>query len=73
MRGEWAEFNPWQVPMGSIVEPALKLCNVHTYRVEHPQDVAETAAAAMDIAFSGDLAVAVILSQKLIGKKVWVK
>src|SRR5260370_29664129 len=25
MRGEWAEFNPWQVPMGSIVEPALRL------------------------------------------------
>ena len=26
MRGEWEEFNPWQVPMGSIVEPVLKLC-----------------------------------------------
>src|SRR5216110_3668915 len=25
MRGEWEEFNPWQVPMGSIVEPTLKL------------------------------------------------
>src|SRR5690242_12773220 len=25
MRGEWEEFNPWQVPMGSIVEPVLKL------------------------------------------------
>ncbi len=73
MRGEWAEFNPWQVPMGSIVEPALKLCGVHTYRVERPEEVAETAAAAMDIAFSGDLAVAVILSQKLLGRKVWVK
>ncbi len=24
MRGEWAEFNPWQVPMGSIVEPVLR-------------------------------------------------
>jgi sulfopyruvate decarboxylase TPP-binding subunit len=22
MRGEWEEFNPWQVPMGSIVDPA---------------------------------------------------
>ena len=26
MRGEWEEFNPWQQPMGSIVEPVLKLC-----------------------------------------------
>src|SRR5580698_6446252 len=23
MRGEWAEFNPWQVPMGAAVEPSL--------------------------------------------------
>ena len=73
MRGEWAEFNPWQVPMGSIVEPTLKLCDVHAYRVDHAEDVAETAAAAVDLAFNGDLAVAVLLSQRLIGRKVWVK
>src|SRR6201988_2539288 len=24
MRGEWEEFNPWQVPMGSIVKPTLE-------------------------------------------------
>ena len=23
MRGEWEEFNPWQVPMGSMVEPVM--------------------------------------------------
>ena len=32
MRGEWEEFNPWQVPMGSIVEPVLKLCEAEVYR-----------------------------------------
>src|SRR5262249_53792449 len=26
MRGEWGEFNPWQVPMGAITEAVLKLC-----------------------------------------------
>ena len=26
MRGEWGEFNPWQVPMGSTTEAALRLC-----------------------------------------------
>lgn len=26
MRGEFAEFNPWQVSMGSITEQTLKLC-----------------------------------------------
>src|SRR5213594_2445055 len=24
MRGEWAEFNPWQVPMGRATQPALQ-------------------------------------------------
>src|SRR3972149_875831 len=32
MRGEWEEFNPWQQPMGSIVEPVLKLCEAEVYR-----------------------------------------
>jgi sulfopyruvate decarboxylase alpha subunit len=73
MRGEWAEFNPWQVPMGSRTQAALELCGVHVYRIERPQEAAETVAAALDIAFSGDLATAVLLSQRLIGAKRWVK
>jgi sulfopyruvate decarboxylase alpha subunit len=73
MRGEWAEFNPWQVPMGSIVEPTLKLCDVHVYRANQPEEVAETVEAAADLAFGGDLAVAVLLSQRLIGRKQWTK
>jgi len=71
MRGEWAEFNPWQVPMGSIVEPVLRLCDVHVHRLERAEEVAETAAAAIDLAFAGDLAVAIVLSQRLIGRKTW--
>ena len=39
MRGEWEEFNPWQVPMGSIVEPTLKLCDTHVAKVEQPEQV----------------------------------
>ncbi len=73
MRGEWAEFNPWQVPMGSIVEPALRLCDVLVYRADPAAAVADTAEAAIDLAFAGELAVAVLLSQKLIGRKVWVE
>jgi len=73
MRGEWAEFNPWQVPMGTIVEPVLKLADVHVYRADDPDAVAETVEAAADLAFGGQLAVAVLLSQKLIGRKQWVK
>src|SRR5215472_12838856 len=73
MRGEWAEFNPWQVPMGAKTEAMLELCDVLVYRVERAEEAAETAAAALDIAFNGDLATAVLLSQRLIGAKRWVK
>jgi sulfopyruvate decarboxylase alpha subunit len=73
MRGEWAEFNPWQVAMGSMVEPVLRLADVHCYRVERAEEVADVAAAAIDLAFGGDIAVAIVLAQRLIGRKVWVK
>ncbi len=73
MRGEWAEFNPWQVAMGSIVEPTLQLAGVHCYRVERAEEVADVAAGAVDLAFGGDHAIAVLLAQRLIGRKVWVK
>jgi len=73
MRGEWAEFNPWQVPMGTKTQAALELMEVLVYRVERAEDAAETVAAALDIAYNGDLATAVLLSQRLIGVKRWVK
>jgi sulfopyruvate decarboxylase alpha subunit len=73
MRGEWAEFNPWQVPMGKGTQAALELMDVLVYRVEQANEAAETVAAALDIAFNGSLATAVLLSQKMIGAKRWVK
>jgi sulfopyruvate decarboxylase alpha subunit len=73
MRGEWSEFNPWQVPMGSKTQAALELCDVLVYRVEQPEEAAETVAAALEIAFNGDLVTTVLLSQRLIGAKRWVK
>ena len=73
MRGEFAEFNPWQVPMGSITEPSLKLCGFLTYRVDAPEDVDEIVGAGCDMAYEGNQAVAVLLSQRLIGRKVWTR
>ena len=73
MRGEWEEFNPWQVPMGSIVEPVMKLCDAEVYRAMKPEEVPQLAERAVQQAFGEERAVAVILSQQLIGKKVWVK
>jgi sulfopyruvate decarboxylase alpha subunit len=73
MRGEYAEFNPWQVPMGSKTEQALRLCDFQVYRVEQSEEAAETVQAAIDMAYGSDLATAVLLSQKMLGRKQWVK
>jgi sulfopyruvate decarboxylase alpha subunit len=73
MRGEWEEFNPWQVPMGSIVEPVLKLCEAEVYRATAPDEVEGAANRAVQCAFGDERIAAVLLSQQLIGKKVWTK
>jgi sulfopyruvate decarboxylase alpha subunit len=73
MRGEWGEFNPWQVAMGSKTQAALELMDVQVYRAERPEDAADTVAAALDLAFAGDFAAAVLLSQRLLGAKRWVE
>jgi sulfopyruvate decarboxylase alpha subunit len=71
MRGEWAEFNPWQVPMGLATEPALNAIGVRTLRADTPAGLPETAASAATLAFEADQQVAVLLSQRMIGAKKW--
>ena len=73
MRGEWSEFNPWQVPMGSTTEAVLKTVGVHVRRAERADEVAELVAASAALAFDSAIPVAVLLSQRLIGAKVFVK
>src|SRR6266567_305147 len=34
MRGEWAEFNPWQVPMGTATPKVLTDAGVHVRRAD---------------------------------------
>ena len=71
MRGEWAEFNPWQVPMGLATEPALAAIGVRTMRADTPRDLVATVASAAKLAFDADQQVAVIISQRLLGVKQW--
>jgi len=73
MRGEWAEFNPWQIPMGTATPAAFQIMGVTALRVERPEEAGEVAAAAAQLAFEGDQQVAVLLSQRMIGRKVWVE
>jgi sulfopyruvate decarboxylase alpha subunit len=73
MRGEWAEFNPWQVPMGRATQGALELMGVSVRRVSEKSAAAGEVAAALDDAFLSEQPVAVLFSQSLIGRKTWVK
>ena len=69
MRGESNDFNPWQVPMGQITEPVLRLCGFQTYRVDHEDDVEPVTDAACRMAFGGgNLPAAVLLSQQMVDR-----
>lgn len=73
MRGDWAEFNGWQNPMGQATEKALQLMGVMTWRADEPRDVAPLLNGAATMAFNGDAACALLLGQRLIGEKKWVE
>ena len=72
MRGEWGEFNPWQVPMGQSTSTVLEASGVIVYRADSVEEVYPTVEAAIMIAFQSQRRVAVLLSQKLIGAKSFV-
>jgi len=73
MRGEFGEFNPWQVPMGTITEEVLRLSGFLAYRIEDADAVDDMVGAACDMAFDGNLQIAILLSQRLIGRKQWTR
>jgi sulfopyruvate decarboxylase alpha subunit len=69
MRGHWGEFNPWQVPMSQATVPALNAIGVVVQPVDRAAEIAETVSAAARLAFSTGRAVAVLISQRVIGAK----
>jgi sulfopyruvate decarboxylase alpha subunit len=71
MRGEYAEFNPWQAPMGRATQAALELMGIHVLRADDPAHVGEVVDSALHAAFEAGDRVAVLLGQRLIGRKKW--
>ena len=71
MRGDFGEGNPWQMPMGQAVQPILDACGFICMRVEQPAEVASTLQAACTMVYQAGQAVAVLLSQQLIGAKAF--
>ncbi len=71
MRGEWAEFNPWQVPMGRGTQAALEAVGVRVMRADTADDLIETVEAAASLAYEADQQIAVLIGQRLLGRKKW--
>ena len=71
MRGEFGEFNSWQIPMGQATQICLESMGVVVHRVEKQEDMQHVVDSALYAAFNSDQKIAVLFSQKMIGRKEW--
>ena len=69
MRGDWGEFNPWQIPMGQGTRPSLEAMGVIVNKVDEPDLVASTVQGAAHLAFNTWKPVAVLIGQRVLGAK----
>jgi sulfopyruvate decarboxylase alpha subunit len=69
MRGQFGEFNPWQVPMGQATPGVLAAMGVVVHEADTAGAIAPTVDAAARLAFGSYQAVAVLISQGVIGIK----
>lgn len=69
MRGEWGEFNPWQVAMGKSTQAVLEDSGMYVYRADEAAEIAPTVEAGMKFAFQTGRSVAVLIGQRVIGTK----
>jgi len=73
MRGEWGEFNPWQVTMGQATPEVLEAMGVIVLRADDAERIVETVRAAAVLAFDSGRSVAVLIGQRAIGAKAFRK
>ena len=71
MRGEWGEFNPWQVPMGQATEAALRAIGVRVFHAETSDALLDIVPAAAVEVYEADQQIAVLIGQNIMGKKKW--
>ncbi len=69
MRGQKGEFNPWQVPMGQATPTVLEAMGVVVNEANSAEEIVPTVDAAARLAFGSYQAVAVLISQAVIGIK----
>jgi sulfopyruvate decarboxylase alpha subunit len=69
MRGQKGEFNPWQVPMGQATPTVLQAMGVVVQEANTAAEIAPAVDEAARLAFGSYQAVAVLISQAVIGIK----
>ncbi len=71
MRGEFGEGNAWQMGMGQGTRKILEAMGVIPIEVTRPEDVPGAVDAAANMVWKSGEAVAILLTQKLIGAKAF--
>lgn len=71
MRGDFGEGNPWQMGMGQAARKICESLDFIVLEVTKPEEVVPTIDAAANMVWKSGQAVAVFLSQKLIGAKAF--
>ncbi len=71
MRGQWGEFNPWQVPMGQATPEVLRLSGAIVFDVDEASEIGATVNAAARMVFNGPACAAVLISQRVLGAKTF--
>jgi len=71
MRGDWAEFNPWQVPMGRATKNVLEEMGVLVNRADSEQDVVPLAEGTLRIAYNTLRPAALLIGQRILGAKTF--
>lgn len=69
MRGEYGEFNPWQVPMGQATAGVLRAMGAVVQQANAAAEVTAHVDAAARLAFGSTCAAAVLIAQRVIGIK----
>ncbi len=71
MRGDWSEFNPWQVAMGQATPKVFECLNIPIFKADRELEVVEMAEGAVRMAFNTYRTTALLISQRVLGAKTF--
>jgi len=73
MRGDWGEFNPWQVPMGRAARTVLEEMGVLVSSAQQESDVVPLAEGTLRIAYNTFRPAALLIGQRVLGAKTFME